>query len=334
VPPRFSVVIPTRDRPASLNRCLAALGRQTQPAGDYEVIVVVDGTDLEPPSVPGPEDPGPPVRVVQVPHQGPGGARNAGAAVADGEYLAFTEDDVLPAPDWLERAARHLSTDPVEILEGRTLLEGTDRATRRAEPEPVPSFIPCNLVVRSDTFDSLGGYDTRFFDPTTGLYFREDVEFGFRALERGCRHAIDPSMIVEHPEQFESLAAALGHARRYVFDPLLYRAHRRLYRELIEVKRVLGVRLRRPLHLVSGTAVLAWFGLVVSASLGAWTAALIAASIAIAASVAVRVKYQGRRAWRVWELPAGLTFAALPFVYFGALARGCVRARGGVGVFW
>jgi glycosyltransferase involved in cell wall biosynthesis len=334
VPPRFSVVIPTRNRPASLNRCLAALGRQTQPASDFEVIVVVDGTDLEPPVVPGLQDPGPPVRVVQIPHQGPGGARNAGAAVADGEYLAFTEDDVLPAPDWLERAARHLGGDPVEVLEGRTLLEGTERSTRRAEPDPAPSFIPCNLVVRADTFDSLGGYDTRFFDPRTGLYFREDMEFGFRALEHGCRHAIDPSLTVEHPEQFESLAAALRHARRYVFDPLLYRGHRRLYRELIEVKRVLGLRLRRPLHLVSVTAVLAWVGLVLSAALGAWTVAVIAAAIALAASVAVRVKYQGQRAWRVWELPAVVVFAALPFVYLGALARGCVRARGGVGVFW
>jgi glycosyltransferase involved in cell wall biosynthesis len=330
---RFSVIIPTRNRRASLEASIEALAAQTFPREEFELIVVDDGSDddtmtrLKRPTLPMP------VRAVSVVHGGPGAARNAGAAGASGEYLAFTEDDVSIAPDWLQRAADHLLQHEIDVLEGRTLLEGTLLSTRRGEPSAVPSFIPCNLFVRRDRFERLGGYDPNFFDRSTGLYFREDADFGFRALEHGYTHEIDPAVVVEHPAQFASIAACFRHARRYVFDPLLYRRHHELYRKLIEVKVISGIRVHRPLHLVALLSLFGWIVAVAGAIFAGWAVLIIGVGLVLAAGLAARVKYQGRHALRVWNVVAVVAFTLLPLVYLGALVRGCVRARGGLGVF-
>jgi glycosyltransferase involved in cell wall biosynthesis len=330
--PRFSVIVPTRNRRTSLERCLGSLARQTVPRADFEVIVVDDGSDDD--TVEWLAATTLPIELVtvRVDHGGPGAARNAGAARAAGDYLAFTEDDVVIAADWLERAGEHLHRAEVDILEGETRLEGTDRSTRRAEPVPVPSFIPCNLFVRRTVFERVGGYDTAYFDSRTGLYFREDADFGFEALEQGASHEIDRAVVVEHPAQFTSVGACLRHARRYVFDPLLYRRHRTLYRKLIEVKRFGPIRFHRPLHLASVLSGLGWALLVAGAIWSSLLAVVIGLVVVVAASVAVRAKYQGRGAVRIWRVNETLAFVALPLIYLASLIRGCVRARGGLGV--
>jgi glycosyltransferase involved in cell wall biosynthesis len=330
--PRFSVIIPTRNRQASLERCLRSLARQTVPRAEFEVIVIDDGSDddtagwLSASTIPIE------LVTVRVDHGGPGAARNVGAARAVGDYLAFTEDDVVVAADWLERATEHLDREDVDILEGETRLEGSDRSIRRGEPIPVPSFIPCNLFVRRAVFERVGGYDAAYFDPRTDLYFREDADFGFVALEQGASHDIDPAVIVEHPAQFTSVGSCLRHARRYVFDPLLYHRHSELYRKLIEVKQFGPVRIHRPFHLVSVLSGLGWAVLVVGAILQSLLAVVIGLMVVLAASVAVRAKYQGRGAVRIWRVPETLAFLALPLIYLASLVRGCVRARGGLGV--
>ncbi len=91
---RFSVIIPTRDRRALLARTLESVFAQThQPA---EVIVVDDGSSdgtLEFIKALGNR-----VGLVQQRHRGPGAARNAGAAAATGDYLAFLDSDDLWFP--------------------------------------------------------------------------------------------------------------------------------------------------------------------------------------------------------------------------------------------
>src|SRR5690606_19121212 len=77
--PRFSIIIPTYNRPAPLHQCLAALRRQAYPPDAVEVIVVDDGSRkrLEPvvASFPG-------VRLIRQVNAGPAAARNTGAAAA------------------------------------------------------------------------------------------------------------------------------------------------------------------------------------------------------------------------------------------------------------
>src|SRR3989338_6032439 len=80
-----SVVIPTVGR-ASLARCLAALREQTR--APEEIIVIRD-------------------------EQGRGSAwaRNEGIRRSRGDLLAFTDDDCVPPPEWLERLVDAVDRD-------------------------------------------------------------------------------------------------------------------------------------------------------------------------------------------------------------------------------
>ena len=97
----LAVVIPTRDRPAGLRRCLAALSRQEI---ELEAIVVDDGSrDRE--SVIEALEALPGARLVRTPGRGPATARNLGARAADAELVAFLDDDCEPLPSWAGRLA-------------------------------------------------------------------------------------------------------------------------------------------------------------------------------------------------------------------------------------
>ncbi len=325
--PLLSVVIPTYNRKELLLRCLEALAIQTFDRSEYEVIVVDDGsTDgtaamLERARYPFQ------LSSVRIEHSGPSTARNAGAAIASGNYLAFTEDDVTASPDWLAAAAQSLSLKNVAILEGRTLDETTGRSVRRFERDRVLSFIPCNLILERKAFQAVGGYDPAFFDAKTQLYFREDADLGFRLLEAGFSAAVDDQLVVLHPAQFATLRSCLRHVRRYVFDPLLYRKHPFRFRMMIEVKNLFGFRVHRPQHYVA----------IVYAFLLCWILWQIVfvrpidivpqSVMAFLCSAAFRFKYQGWRSLRLYRIHDMLGFLLVPLVYLGSLGRGCLRFR-------
>lgn len=97
---RLSVIIPTFNRQAVLERCLRALQAQTYP--DFEVLVVDGGNDGTRQMV---AQDFPAVRYLRDPRSGPSAARNMGVEHASGDVVVFTDDDCLAPPDWLARLA-------------------------------------------------------------------------------------------------------------------------------------------------------------------------------------------------------------------------------------
>ena len=98
--PLVSVIIPVRNDPTNLARCLEALHASDYPAS--EVIVVDDGSTDSTPEVACRYG----VRLLQLgSSSGPGAARNHGAHHARYPYLFFIDADVCVQPDTLRRGA-------------------------------------------------------------------------------------------------------------------------------------------------------------------------------------------------------------------------------------
>ena len=97
-PQTVSLVICTRDRPADLARCLASIPQQTRPP---DQVIVVDNRSISSEVEAVCRTAG-----VQYIYEGRPGldiARNTGAALATGDIVAYTDDDVVLHPHWLER---------------------------------------------------------------------------------------------------------------------------------------------------------------------------------------------------------------------------------------
>jgi glycosyltransferase involved in cell wall biosynthesis len=119
--PLVSVIVPTRDRPEALERCLAALG--TQSLGDRVEVVVVDDGSRAADEVAAVVAGHPGARLVRRTGTGPAAARNAGVRAARGSLLCFTDDDCEPQADWAERLADALQ-------DGADAAAGTTKLTR------------------------------------------------------------------------------------------------------------------------------------------------------------------------------------------------------------
>jgi GT2 family glycosyltransferase len=107
----LSVVTPTFNRKRSLQRLLAALGRQTVDSSSFEVVIVDDGsTDGTLGSIEA-ADYGFALQLLQQANSGPARARNRGIEAARGKLILFLDDDVEPAPDLIEE---HLKSHAAE----------------------------------------------------------------------------------------------------------------------------------------------------------------------------------------------------------------------------
>jgi glycosyltransferase involved in cell wall biosynthesis len=198
--PLISVIIPHYNDLSNLERCLMFLSAQTLPEGQFEVVVADNNSRC------GIEEVrrvwGDFVRVVPAPIPGAGPARNVAVEASRGRYLAFTDQDCKPAPNWLERGLEALSTS--EMVSGRVEVEYDDLACPTAVEafERVFAFnvrryveklgfgVTANMFVPRGVFDRGGGFRPEGPD---------DLEWGQRATAAGYRWRYRPEVVVAHP---------------------------------------------------------------------------------------------------------------------------------------
>lgn len=189
----LSVIIPTRSRPARLAAALESLAQQRGPAGQFEVVVVDDGSS-EPLRGPDRAPPAFSLRIVRQDRAGAAAARNRGASESVGRILVFMDDDVTLEAGALRALAGCLLGSPHTVAMGNIRDLPPASPTGFAEwsarnggwresggPECRP--LPCTagntqlLAVSREDFAALGG----FRDPTGGWPNWDDVDFGYRA---------------------------------------------------------------------------------------------------------------------------------------------------------
>jgi len=204
---RFSIIIPTYERPRQLVACLDSLKGLDYPRDLFEVIVVDDGSKVPLKDVVAPFYDELNLTLLTQENAGPALARNAGAMEAKGAFLAFTDDDCTPAPTWLNKIALRLAETPDHMIGGRVINALPDNiftASNQLMTDAVYSyynddsrrphfFASNNLIVPADRFRALGG-----FDPTFPLAASEDREFCERWLQHGYLMTYVPEAIVGH----------------------------------------------------------------------------------------------------------------------------------------
>jgi GT2 family glycosyltransferase len=107
---RITTVVPTYLRAATCAKCLDALERQVRRPD--EVIVTIRDEDDEARELVRNYHGSLPLRVVMLERPGLVQALNAGTAAATGDIVAFTDDDAMPWPDWLQRIEACFDSDP------------------------------------------------------------------------------------------------------------------------------------------------------------------------------------------------------------------------------
>lgn len=197
-----AVVIPTYRRPDGLTRLLKALGSQ---AADipWEIIVVDDcsGPEVQETLAALKSFANVPVRVLSTPvNSGPAVARNIGWRASNAPLVAFLDDDVVPAPDWLIGGLRALRADhTLGVVQGRTEApEGVDLhclplwSAWRDVLEAGPYFEGCNIFYRRDALEVAGGFDE-------GIgWWGEDTALAWRVIETGWSRSFAPTAVVVH----------------------------------------------------------------------------------------------------------------------------------------
>ena len=195
--PLVSVIIPTYHRNDLLAKCLDCLapGVQTLAIEHYEVIVTDDGSQTTAQTMIQTFYPW--AKWVAGSSQGPAANRNNGARYAQGEWLAFTDDDCLPDPQWLKAYTQAIVAESsCLIFEGRVYVDRPRRSLAETSPinESGGYLWSCNFIIHRHIFESLGGFDERF--PYAAM---EDVELRQRIIKIGQPFKFVRSASVCHP---------------------------------------------------------------------------------------------------------------------------------------
>jgi len=238
---QISVIVATYNREHLLGGTLEALAGQRAAADlEWEIVVVDNASrDGTADAVRRFSEGAPvPVRYVYEPRQGLSEARNRGIREARGGILAFTDDDVIPAADWVAQIPAAMNRWKAEGVGGRILprweapppawLTGNRRlleslALMESEggrllslPRTLPTIWGPNMAFRREVFERVGDFDPRRGLVGSRLFRGEEVELIERALAQGFRIAYDAALVVFHrigPDRMRR-----GYFRRLFYD--------------------------------------------------------------------------------------------------------------------
>ena len=149
-----------------------------------------------------------PIKYLFEKNQGKSYALNAGIKAAEGDIVAFTDDDCIVDNRWLASVVKEFQSDPsLSVVGGRVeLYDKRDRPVSirtfrdriaLGSTAQLFSLIPgSNMAVRRTVFGNVGKFDVRF-GPGTAIVV-DDVDFIFRAFKHGLKIIYSPDVLLYH----------------------------------------------------------------------------------------------------------------------------------------
>ncbi|HUU26182.1 MAG TPA: glycosyltransferase [archaeon] len=313
--PRVSIVIAVGPYNDNLVESLEACLRLDYP--DFEVLVFPD----EPFNWPDPR-----VRVIPTGKEMPSHKRDRAIGEATGEIIAFLDDDAYPIADWLTNAVRAFHWPEVASVGGPALTPPSDSLRQQASGDiyasplvggpytyrylqgryrEVEDYPTCNLLVRRDVFERLGGFDTEYWPG-------EDTFFCLKIVrDLKLKIVYEPDAIVYHHRR-EVYRGHLAQIKSYAL-------HRGYF-----VKKFPETSLRPAYFLPSVLALGLSLGWVFS-FLWAPLAALYLAGLAAYLAAALLAASVSMHPMRIWYVSSGIVLSHLTYgLYF---IRGLLASR-------
>ena len=215
--PQISVCVSTRNRAPLLRRLVTALESQTLEPSRFEVVVTDDAStdetaeELDQLQAQSRLS----IKVMRnMTRGGPAEGRNLAWRSASAPLIAFTDDDCVPAPAWLE--AHLAGMTGVDISQGLVLpdpvqAEGAGSASRyMGVTEENGLYETCNICYRRSWLEKLSGFDTTFRHPAG-----EDADLAWRAKKAGASTTFTQDALVYHDVEPFSWRRELRYTRRW-----------------------------------------------------------------------------------------------------------------------
>ncbi len=225
-----TVLLTTFRRPAILERTLAAMSQMEMPTFDWQLIVVDNADDESTRATCQKFHDKLPITYLVCTRPGKNAALNYGLQQATGELIVFTDDDVLPAPNWLTAMSEGAARWPNFMLFGGRVLPDwpeeppvyvrrlanradTGRWTYSvlspaAEEGPRKNLLPMgnNMAVRTTVFEQGILFDERIGPRGRSYPMGSETEFNMRLNRLGYEAVFLPESLVHHQIRQDQLS--------------------------------------------------------------------------------------------------------------------------------
>ncbi|HLF17272.1 MAG TPA: glycosyltransferase [Candidatus Omnitrophota bacterium] len=198
--PFVSIIIPAYNCEKTIAQAVEGCLRQT--CKGFEVIVVDDGSTDKTYEVIAKY---PQISYLRQENAGPASARNAGARLAKGDIIFFTDSDCIPHADWLDKVVIHFEKGDVGAVAGSYGIANPENILARcihqeiifrhhrlmpAYPKILGSY---NCAVRKNVFENVGGFNARYRQASG-----EDNDLSYKILKAGHKIYFEPQALVDH----------------------------------------------------------------------------------------------------------------------------------------
>ena len=203
--PLFSIIIPTYERPHSIEKTLLSISDLKQEQEPIQVVVVNDASRVPYDTVIEKYKKRLDLKYTIQKHQGPARARNRGAELATGQYLVFIDDDCTFSPSWFQSVRNAVKPD--RVVGGKTV-NNLDENIFAVSSQVLIDYLYSyynkehqsslfltsnNMIVPRVIFNAIHGFDTTFIDAAA-----EDRDFCDRLLKAGYKIVYHPEILIHH----------------------------------------------------------------------------------------------------------------------------------------
>jgi GT2 family glycosyltransferase len=221
-----SIIIAVKTWQKNLEECVGKCLQLNYP--DFEIIILPD-EPIDKSSLPSGEFSVPCIKIIPTGPLNPGQKRDMAISQANGDILAFIDDDAYPDKDWLKQAVKNFTDPEVAAVGGPAVTPCEDTLRQKAsglvysafvvsgnysyrylpkKTQSVEDYPSCNFLVRKSTMQDLCGFNTNFWPG-------EDTKFCLDITKKlGKKIVYDPKALAYHHRR-PLFSAHLNQAANY-----------------------------------------------------------------------------------------------------------------------